>query len=133
METVERQQLASVFEQIDGLCGRMTDEDCDRVRNILDHLTNRWALWSMSELARASGPLRFSELQRRMEGVTQKVLTQTLRMLESNGLVRRTVYAEVPPRVDYALTDVGRELLTETLPLWVWVARRLPAFERQSA
>jgi DNA-binding HxlR family transcriptional regulator len=132
METIERPGLEALFKDINGLCDRMTDEDCHRVRDILEHLTNRWALWSMSELARAGAPLRFSELQRRMEGVTQKVLTQTLRMLESNGLVRRTVYAEVPPRVDYVLTDIGKDLLAETLPLWIWVARRLPAFERQS-
>ena len=67
------------------------------MRDILEHLTNRWALWALSELGQVDQPLRFSELQKRMKGVTQKVLTQTLRMLESNGLVTRTMYAVVPP------------------------------------
>lgn len=134
METIERAPLeasglALVFKEIDGLCDRITDGDCHRVRDILEHLTNRWALWTLSELGREGSPLRFSELQRRVEGVTQKVLTQTLRMLESNGLVSRTIYAEVPPRVEYDLTPLGKDLLAETLPLWLWIAKRLPAFD----
>ena len=81
--------------------------DCP-TRRILDRIGDRWTVLVVGALW--DGELRFSELRRRIEGVSQKMLTQTLRGLERDGLVRRTVYPEVPVRVEYALTEaeIGR-------------------------
>jgi DNA-binding HxlR family transcriptional regulator len=73
----------------------------------------------------ADGDARFSELRRRIEGVSQKMLTQTLRGLERDGLVRRTVYPEVPVRVEYALTDAGRTLQGPLRALQEWSIEHL--------
>jgi DNA-binding HxlR family transcriptional regulator len=77
-------------------------------RQALDRIADRWTILVL--LALADGPGRFTELSRTIEGVSQKMLTQTLRGLERDGLVTRTVHAVVPPRVDYELTDLGRTL-----------------------
>ena len=75
-------------------------------RTVLDRVADRWAVLVVGALA--DGPLRYSALAHRVDGVSQKMLTQTLRGLERDGLVARTVHAEVPPRVEYALTPAGR-------------------------
>lgn len=75
-------------------------------RGLLGVLANKWSALAIGALE--PGPRRFGELQRRLEGVSPKVLTQTLRRLESSGLVSRTVYPEVPLRVEYELTELGR-------------------------
>jgi DNA-binding HxlR family transcriptional regulator len=87
-------------------------------RRILDRIGDRWTVLIVGVLA--DGDARFSELRRRIEGVSQKMLTQTLRALERDGLVRRTVYAEVPVRVEYALTDAGRTLQAPLRALQEW-------------
>lgn len=81
--------------------------DCP-TRRILDHIGDRWTVLIVGALS--DGPQRFSQLLRRIEGISQKMLTQTLRVLERDGLVERTVHAQVPVRVDYALTDAGLTL-----------------------
>ncbi|HEY1550732.1 MAG TPA: helix-turn-helix domain-containing protein, partial [Kofleriaceae bacterium] len=68
-----------------------------------------------------------------VEGISQKVLTQTLRQLERDGLITRTVYPEVPPRVEYELTSLGRALLKRTLPAWNWIVTQVPKLERARA
>ena len=73
-------------------------EDCP-TRQVLDRIGDKWTTLTIGLLHER--PMRFSELQRRIAGISQKMLTQTLRMLERDGLLRRTVYAEVPPRVEY--------------------------------
>jgi DNA-binding HxlR family transcriptional regulator len=78
-------------------------------RQILDLLANKWTMLVMGALG--TGPLRFGELRRRLDGIIQKMLTQTLRNLERDGLVSRAVYPTIPPRVDYAATDLGRSVL----------------------
>jgi DNA-binding HxlR family transcriptional regulator len=75
-------------------------------RTVLDVLANKWT--NLVVCALRDGPLRFGQLRRQLEGVTQKMLTQTLRVLERDGLVTRTLYPTIPPRVDYELTDLGR-------------------------
>ena len=75
------------------------------------------------------GPKRFGELQRALAPITQKVLIQQLRDLEADALVTRTVYAEVPPRVDYALTDLGRSMLLPVRALGEWAAAHIPQMD----
>ena len=77
-------------------------------RQILDVLANKWTMLVMGALG--DGPLRFGMLRRRLDGITQKMLTQTLRNLERDGLVTRTVYPTIPPRVEYASTELGRSV-----------------------
>jgi DNA-binding HxlR family transcriptional regulator len=81
--------------------------DCP-VRDVLDRIGDKWSVLVVMLLA--DGPRRFSELRRAVDGISQRMLTLTLRQLERDGLVSRTVHASVPPRVDYALTDVGQTL-----------------------
>jgi DNA-binding HxlR family transcriptional regulator len=76
-------------------------------RTVLDVIANKWT--NLVVCALRDGPLRFGQLRRRLEGITQKMLTQTLRALERDGLVTRTLYPTIPPRVDYELTDLGRD------------------------
>ncbi|WP_280446565.1 helix-turn-helix domain-containing protein [Nocardia vulneris] len=76
-------------------------------RTVVDVLANKWVLYILGLLRRYDRPLRFTELRRHIEGVTQKSLTQALRNLERDGLISRTVYPTIPPRVEYALTDLG--------------------------
>jgi DNA-binding HxlR family transcriptional regulator len=103
------------------------------VRDILGHVAGKWPLWTLHILGDSEAPLRFARLLERVEGISQKMLTQTLRHLERDGLVSRTVYAEVPPRVEYALTPDGREILVRFKPFWLWIAGRSTTFEEARA
>lgn len=87
-------------------------------REVLDRIGDKWSVLILSQLA--DGPSRFTELARAIEGVSQKMLTQTLRGLERDGLVTRTVHASVPPRVDYELTRLGRTLSAPLHTLKAW-------------
>lgn len=92
-------------------------EDCD-VRQILDRVADKWSLLVIALLERRT--LRFTELKREIDGISQRMLTQTLRHLERDGLVRRTVYPVVPPRVDYDLTPLGASLHSTIKALVTW-------------
>ena len=87
-------------------------------RQVLDRIGDAWSVLIVGSLK--DGPLRYTELAQRIPGVSPKMLTQTLRGLERDGLVTRTVHPVVPPRVDYALTELGRSLygLVEGLEKW---------------
>ena len=85
-------------------------------------IQGRWKVLILRELV--DGIQRFSDLQRALEGVSQKVLTAQLRDLEADGVVHRTIHPEVPPRVDYALTDLGIELLPVLDGLHAWGERQ---------
>ena len=87
-------------------------------RTILDRIGDRWTVLVVGALT--EGPMRFSELSRRIDGVSQKMLTQTLRGLERDGLVTRTVHAAVPPKVEYELTESGRTLTGPLAALDAW-------------
>lgn len=93
--------------------------DCPS-RTVIEVLANKWALYVLAALRRYDRPMRFNELRRVLDGITQKMLTQTLRALERDGLVRRTVYPTVPPRVEYDLTPLGIEAghLTGAIADW---------------
>jgi DNA-binding HxlR family transcriptional regulator len=99
--------------------------DCPS-RDVIAMLANKWVLYVLGLLTLTDKPLRFSELQRAIEGVTQKSLTQTLRALERDGLVDRKVYATVPPRVEYRLTDLGREAGRLTGAIADWAVENAP-------
>ncbi|MEU1025418.1 helix-turn-helix domain-containing protein [Streptomyces sp. NPDC005900] len=88
-------------------------------REVFELLVHKWTGLAITALE--DGPRRFGELRRKLEGVSPKALTQTLRRLEENGLVTRTVYAEVPPRVEYELTGLGRGALEPLAHLRTWV------------
>lgn len=94
-------------------------------RRLLDRIGDRWSVLVL--LALADGPMRFSQLRRVVEGVSQKMLTQTLRALERDGLLDRTVFAEVPPRVQYELTALGRDLLGPLQVLSGWAVQHMSA------
>ena len=108
--------------------------DCP-TRSLLERLGTKWAALVMSALG--DGPKRHSELARQIAGVSQKMLTQTVRELERDGLVTRTLTASVPVRVDYELTELGRSLLPVTRALKEWaeanMAAVLAAHERYDA
>lgn len=88
------------------------------IRDVLDRIADKWSLLVIATLER--GRLRFSELQAHIPGVSQRMLTLTLRHLERDGLVSRTVYAEVPPRVEYELTETGRTLIAPSKAFAEW-------------
>lgn len=99
------------------------DRNCP-TRQLLDRIGDRWTVLVIGTLA--AGPLRFSEIARQVDGVSQKMLTQTLRALERDGLVTRTVYPEIPPRVEYELTDTGRTLREPLHALEEWAKTHMP-------
>ncbi len=94
------------------------ETDCRMVREILDLVGDKWSLYIIATLK--DGPVRFNELRRRIEGISQRMLTITLRGLERDGLVKRTLFPTIPPRVDYELTDVGRSLLAPVMAITLW-------------
>ena len=111
--------------------------DCP-TRHILDRIGDRWTVLIVGALW--DGSVRFSELRRRIEGISQKMLTQTLRGLERDGLVRRTVHPEVPVRVEYTLTEAGRTLREPLRALEEWAITHLgdisasqEAYDRESS
>ncbi|KNH18411.1 transcriptional regulator [Arthrobacter sp. ZBG10] len=87
-------------------------------RTLLDHVTSKWGVLILVSLS--EGEQRWSELRRRAEGISEKMLAQTLKTLERDGLVRRTAQPIIPPRVDYSLTDRGYELSGHLIPLVGW-------------
>ena len=96
-------------------------------RRILDLIGDKWTVLIVGTLS--SGPKRFSEIRRNVGGISQKMLTQTLRALERDGLVTRTVFAEVPPRVEYELTAAGLTLREPLLAIERWSVDHFGAVE----
>ena len=92
--------------------------DCRAVSEILARVGDKWTVLVVSELG--GGPKRFNELRRSLGSISQRMLTLTLRSLERDGFVTRTVFPTVPPRVDYELTDLGRSLLVPVSSLGLW-------------
>ena len=88
-------------------------------RTVLDHVTSKWGVLVIIALSQQD--LRWGELRRTIEGISEKMLASTLRTLEADGLVNRAAQATIPPRVDYSLTGRGRELADRLLPLMGWI------------
>ncbi len=96
------------------------------VRELLDRIADKWTTLIIGILARSEGAVRFGELRRSVTGISQKMLTQTLRDLERDGIVTRTLYPEIPPRVEYSLTPLGRTLDEPLSALARWAERHMP-------
>ncbi|MDY6467752.1 helix-turn-helix domain-containing protein [Acinetobacter faecalis] len=105
------------------LLGQVLSTDCPS-REILEHLTNKWSVLVLRCLS--DGVHRFSELKQRIEGVSEKMLSQTLKMLEQDGFILRTVYPVVPPKVEYQLTILGSQVAEKMNYLIQWIERSLP-------
>jgi DNA-binding HxlR family transcriptional regulator len=100
---------------------KIPQESCPAVREVLDRIGDKWSVLIVSVLG--DGSKRFSELRRSIEGISQRMLTLTLRGLERDGLVTRTIFPTVPPRVDYELTRLGRTLLEPLSALAEWARK----------
>ncbi|GAB3880843.1 winged helix-turn-helix transcriptional regulator [Terrabacter terrigena] len=94
-------------------------------RVVLDHVTSKWGTLVLLALSEGE-PLRWSELRRRAEGVSEKMLAQTLKLLEADGLVSRHARPVVPPHVEYSLTSRGAELAERMVPLMLWIVENAP-------
>lgn len=105
--------------------------DCRPVKDILARIGSKWAVMIVMRLMER--PMRFNELKREAGGITQKVLTEMLRELERDGFVKRTVTASMPPRVDYELTDLGRDLYGPIQALGEWAVANRPRIEAARA
>jgi DNA-binding HxlR family transcriptional regulator len=117
----------AVIARSQAACDALTSEEDGLKRELLAHAGNRWSLGIVHALG-VAGTLRHAELARRLDGVTQRMLTRSLRQLERDGLITRHDHREVPPRVDYTLTELGRGLLVGMMPLWTWVIDNAAAF-----
>jgi DNA-binding HxlR family transcriptional regulator len=102
------------------------------VRQLVGRLADKWTLIVL-QLLTEHGELRFTRIARLAAGVSQKMLTQTLRQMERDGFVLRTVHAVVPPRVEYRLTDLGDGLATALCTLWLWSAENADRVEAARA
>jgi DNA-binding HxlR family transcriptional regulator len=102
--------------KVPGPCAHWDDLDADFVREILDLVGDKWSVLIIGTLA--DGPVRYSDLAYAIPGISQRMLT--LKQLLRSGLVDRTAYPEVPPRVEYSLTDLGASLLSTVLALAAW-------------
>ena len=101
--------------------------DCRKVGQILARVGDKWSVLIVMLLG--DGPCRFNEMKRMIGGISQRMLTLTLRGLERDGLVTRTVYPTIPPRVDYALTPLGRSLLEPVMALGNWARANMACIE----
>ena len=98
-------------------------EDCRAVSEVLSRVGDKWTILVVSELG--NGPKRFNEIRRALGSISQRMLTLTLRGLERDGLVTRTVFPTIPPRVDYELTDLGRSLQGPICGLATWATENV--------
>lgn len=105
--------------------------NCGRIGELLAKIGDRWTLPVVVTLH--DGPLRFNAVRRAVTGISQQMLTRTLRALERDGMVDRTVYPTVPPQVEYALTPLGRSLAEEAFRLGTWVQAHLPLIDSYRA
>ncbi|CAH5096059.1 winged helix-turn-helix transcriptional regulator [Serratia sp. TSA_130.2] len=116
-----------ILQYSQAVCNGLRDDDDGLRREVLAHAGSRWSLGIINTLG-VYGRLRHAEIGRRMHGVTQRMLTRTLRQLERDGLVLRHDYEETSPRVEYELSDTGMELLVRMIPLWTWIVGNADRF-----
>lgn len=106
-------------------------ENCP-IRDVLCRLGDKWSMLVLVTLS-ANGTMRFGDIHKTIEDVSQRMLTVTLRTLETDGLVARKVYAEVPPRVEYCLTEMGQTLIPHVQSLIGWALENMPAIMESRA
>jgi DNA-binding HxlR family transcriptional regulator len=104
-------------------CDKNPTSSCP-ITDVIDRISDKWSVHAIIALGR-SEKLRFNELMKKIHGVSQRMLTVTLRNLEEDGILTRTVYPEIPPRVEYQLTDLGRSLLAELVRLSNWATENM--------
>jgi DNA-binding HxlR family transcriptional regulator len=107
--------------------GPHNNQDCRAVASILARVGDKWSVFVIMMLI--DGPMRFNELKRMIGGISQRMLTLTLRGLERDGLVTRTVFPTIPPRVDYELTELGHGLAKPVKALGQWVFEHQPEIQ----
>lgn len=101
---------------------------CQKINEVLGRLGDKWSMLVITTLRQ--GPRRFNDLKRHIGGISQQMLTRTLKALERDGMVTRTVHPTVPPQVEYALTDLGRSLSEPVSLLGQWAINNIPAIDR---
>jgi len=115
--------------QAETICQTLREDDDVVRREVLAHAGNRWSLGILHALG-VYGKMRHSEIKRQMTGVTQRMLTKTLRSMERDGLLIRREFGEIPPRVEYELTPLGMGLLIRMYPIWTWVVENVEDFRK---
>ena len=118
MAKTKEHPLATLFP------GGVFEANCPS-RVVLDHVTSKWGVLVL--VALDDRTLRWSELRRTVEGVSEKMLAQTLRTLEADGFVHREAHPVIPPHVEYSLTPLGQELVALLMPLFTWIVEKSPA------
>ncbi|WP_425930320.1 winged helix-turn-helix transcriptional regulator [Pseudomonas sp. NyZ201] len=113
----------------EALCQTLRQDDDGVRREVLAHAGSRWSLGLLHALG-VYGTMRHAEIKRQMAGVTQRMLTKTLRAMERDGLLIRREFGEIPPRVEYELTPLGMELLVRMSPVWMWVVENAEEFRK---
>ncbi|WP_423146765.1 winged helix-turn-helix transcriptional regulator [Rubrolithibacter danxiaensis] len=94
------------------------------IKDVLDRVADKWSIYAITKLG-CNGKMRFNELKKAISGISQRMLTVTLRHLEEDGLISRTIYPEIPPRVEYELTELGRGLLQQLVSLSKWATENM--------
>ena len=115
--------------QAETICQTLREDDDGIRREVLAHAGSRWSLGILHALG-VYGTMRHAEIKRQMTGVTQRMLTKTLRSMERDGLVVRREFGEIPPRVEYELTPLGMGLLIRMSPIWTWVVENVEDFRK---
>jgi DNA-binding HxlR family transcriptional regulator len=128
------QQTRTTGKLISGGCNStITDPALDRlVEEIIGRVADKWTMIIL-EVLEDHGTTRFSQIAKRVPGISQKMLTKTLRLMERDGLLTRTVHPVVPPHVDYCLTDLGKSLGGAFCGVWLWAEEHHAAIERARA
>ena len=115
--------------QAETICRTLREDDDGVRREVLAHAGSRWSLGILHALG-VYGTMRHAEIKRPMTGVTQRMLTKTLRSMERDGLGVRREFGEIPPRVEYELTPLGMGLLIRMSPIWTWVVENVEDFRK---
>lgn len=117
-------QLLTVQKRAKNILTPHRDPEMCPIRDILGHFGDKWSIFTILSLGQKE-KVRFNELKAMVSGISQRMLTVTLRSLEENGVVERHWYPEIPPRVEYCLTPLGRSLLEKMVDLWEWASTHM--------
>ncbi|MXV14761.1 winged helix-turn-helix transcriptional regulator [Hufsiella ginkgonis] len=119
----ETAQLGTIEKVVNHFSDNRPTKDCP-VTDVLCRISDKWTMHAIISLGKAE-KLRFTELKKKIEGISQRMLTVTLRTLEEDGFVTRTIYPQIPPRVEYALTPLGRSLVAQIMSLSNWASENM--------